>query len=249
MSSERSVWERLREDGEIQLNSPIELMRFTLTYKGDLKAQSKGNCRVDLKHAIRESLHKQLAELWQERPPLKRALAWYARFGAARLPPDSLVPLHAIPNDLQRAIAHLERTSRDQKQGILVEFQRNGFAFVPLATKAFDLVCELDILFLRAEPPGTLFTNIAGDLDNRLKTLLDALCVPKPEQLPSAWEPSETQKPFLCLLEDDKLVTAIRVESERLLDEPEESSRVELIVRVTMKTRRVTAVTLEIEGD
>lgn len=242
----------------------MELMRFTLIYDGPLKAQSKGDCRTDAKHAIREAFHKQLVELWNERVPLRRALDYYKRFGPFTpraqkssvlfeqvKPPSSSFPRAMQPAgaELDRAIAQMDAQATAQKRGILVAFDRKGFQFVPLVTGHFDLVCELDILFLRAEPPGTLFTNTRGDLDNRLKTLFDALCVPKPEQLPQTWEPSDHQRPFFCLLEDDKLVTAIRVESERLLDEPQESSRVKLVIRATMKTRRVSLVTLDIEGD
>src|SRR5438552_1588649 len=80
----RSLWERLQEDGEIRLNSPIELMRFTLVYEGDLKVQTKGDCRKELKHDIRAAFHKQLAELWNERIPLRRALAYYRKW--SRIP-------------------------------------------------------------------------------------------------------------------------------------------------------------------
>lgn len=56
-----------------------------------------------------------------------------------------------------------------------------------------------------------------GDIDNRLKTLLDALSVPKDGQVPSGevWEPGED--PFHCLLEDDNLVTGLSISVDRLL--------------------------------
>ncbi|HOA94424.1 MAG TPA: hypothetical protein PKJ79_11745, partial [Quisquiliibacterium sp.] len=57
-----------------------------------------------------------------------------------------------------------------------------------------------------------------GDIDNRLKTLLDGLRMPR-----GANEGRQTlldtpdPVPFFCLLEDDSLVTKVTVESEQLL--------------------------------
>ena len=48
------------------------------------------------------------------------------------------------------------------------------FNFVPLASERIHLVAELDIILLRPEAPGSIITQ-GGDIDNRLKTLLDAL--------------------------------------------------------------------------
>ena len=45
-----------------------------------------------------------------------------------------------------------------------------AFAFAPLVTETLCLTAELDVFFLRPEPPGALITQ-GGDIDNRLKTL------------------------------------------------------------------------------
>ena len=208
------------------LNSPVPVMRFTLVYDGPLPASGDGNSRKNEKHAIRTQFHEQLRELWRERPSLRGYLAHY------RAHPDQPISLEAAPQ-ADGAIANLHVD--DIKCGILVPFPRDAFTFVPLATKKFDLVCDLDILFLRAEPPGSLFINNAGDLDNRLKLLFDALRVPKADELPTIAQPSPDQHPFFCLLQDDSQISGVRLESERLLDEPEKGSRVQLVVRVTMK--------------
>jgi hypothetical protein len=57
----------------------------------------------------------------------------------------------------------------------------------------------LDILFLRAEKPGSIFkVNSAGDLDNRLGVLFDALQLPKQlNQLPVDATPDAGERPFL----------------------------------------------------
>jgi hypothetical protein len=53
-----------------------------------------------------------------------------------------------------------------------------------------------------------------GDLDNRLKTLLDALSVPNQDQV----IPDPTiDDPIHCLLEDDSLVSGLEIETRRLL--------------------------------
>ena len=48
------------------------------------------------------------------------------------------------------------------------------FKFVPLVCQAFHLVTSIHITLLRPEPPGSIVTQ-GGDIDNRLKTLLDSL--------------------------------------------------------------------------
>ena len=56
-------------------------------------------------------------------------------------------------------------------------------------------------------------TNKAGDLDNRLKVLFDALRIPRGRVaiFPGGDSPKTTEMPLCCLLEND-LITAIRKE-------------------------------------
>ena len=56
-----------------------------------------------------------------------------------------------------------------------------------------------------------------GDIDNRIKTLLDALSIPQANQIPNRDVPREDEDPFHCLLEDDNLITGIRITTDRLL--------------------------------
>lgn len=279
-----SLYERLRDDGEIRLNGPVDLMRFTLIYDGPLPAQNGRDGRTDVKHRMREAFHSQLAELWSERRYLKEPLEQWRKWPALR---EQWLQLGAAPDMSHRAITkavktdiddamrsarsrarsvgpyesppvqqvrirtdNLERLEASERFGVVVPFDRGPFTFFPLATKRWDLVCDLEILFLRAEKPGALFPNTRGDLDNRLKVLFDALTMPEhAEQLPKGVAPEATQDPFFCLLEDDKLITSFRVNSERLLDVPPGGNHVKLVIGVTVKTRRVNLVTLELEGD
>jgi hypothetical protein len=114
------------------------------------------------------------------------------------------------------------------------------FTFVPLITEEMNIVAALSILLLRPEPPGHLLTR-GGDVDNRLKTLFDALSMPRhPEALPKTATPSECQTPFFCLLEDDNLVTSVSVRTEQLLEPVSDKTVVDLFIEVTTIRSRST---------
>ena len=105
-----------------------------------------------------------------------------------------------------------------------------GITFAPLVTEALSGIAELEIVMLRPGAAGQLLSK-GGDIDNRLKTLFDALSVPPHEnQVPSTMQPGP--HPFFCLLEDDRLVTAVAVRAEQLL-EPAPDGHVDLTVTVT----------------
>jgi hypothetical protein len=101
------------------------------------------------------------------------------------------------------------------------------------------LLCSLEILFLRRDYPGGVIS--AGDLDNRIKTLIDALRMPKgASELVGNEQPAEGETPFFCLLEDDKMVTALSVETDNLLDFSHDRSdrdrrQVKLIITVELR--------------
>ena len=96
----------------------------------------------------------------------------------------------------------------------------NGFTFLPLARKGLFLRCSLDVLFLRREKPGRVF--MRGDIDNRLKTLFDALRMPFPAQEIGQETPGQDENPFYVLLEEDDMVADVSVTTDRLLDFPSE---------------------------
>lgn len=113
-------------------------------------------------------------------------------------------------------------------------FPVGSFNFIPVVSERIHLIGHLDILFLRRERPGAVVTS-GGDLDNRLKTLLDALRIPKNrDELPRGDQPKNGEVPFFCLLEDDSLITRINVTTDRLLD-PGERSHVFLVLHVVIQ--------------
>lgn len=108
----------------------------------------------------------------------------------------------------------------------------SGFTFVPLITAEMNGIAELQITILRPEPPGNLITQ-GGDIDNRLKTLFDALTMPRlANALPSVATPGPDQDPFFCLLEDDNLITALSVRTEQLLEPIIEPTHIDVLISV-----------------
>ena len=96
-------------------------------------------------------------------------------------------------------------------------FSRNGYRFVPIATRNLGLLVSLDILFLRGDPPGAIVH--AGDIDNRIKTLVDALKMPREAgELGPFTTPEEDEDPFFVLMEDDSLISRLAVETDTLLE-------------------------------
>ena len=129
------------------------------------------------------------------------------------------------------------------KPSVIVE--KGGLLFAPLVTQRLDLYAELSVLLFRQQPRGTLITD-GGDIDNRLKTLLDGLRVPHGSmegrtELP----PQPDPQPFFCLLEDDSLVTKVSVESEQLL-RPAAADEVVAIISVHVKKTVLTPANLSL---
>jgi len=106
------------------------------------------------------------------------------------------------------------------------------FNFLPLISEKLALTAEIDIIMLRPGTPGKIITE-GGDIDNRLKTLFDSLRIPDNiTALPSMDSPTEGEKPFCCLLEDDNLITKVSVITDRLLLPSKSSAHVEMFIHV-----------------
>lgn len=171
----------------------------------------KSNGSPHDKHQIRAAMHWQLKQLWNY-PPLN---------GQIDLKQELLESWNIKPTPV---------VSKEHKQ----------FQFAPVFRKEQSVLVELEILLLRAEPPGSVIVS-RGDLDNRLKTLFDALRVPSNgSELPSEAAPAEGQTPFLCLLEDDAQIVKINVETDVLLEPVTSQMEVQLFVRVRTRLSKVT---------
>ncbi len=111
--------------------------------------------------------------------------------------------------------------------------------FAPIVSSSLFLVARLEIILLRPEAPGAIITR-GGDIDNRLKTLFDALRMPlHPHEIPRNYKPSEDEDPLFCLLEDDNLITGLSVSTDRLLLPGAKRNDVKMLVRVATKVTRL----------
>lgn len=203
-------------------------MRFRLTYEGPLRAtqgeprngQVEPRRRAAHKHAIRKHFHKQLKELWNTDKFLKETT----------LPSEPGTPSWADQAPMFEVVANM--------------YCENGYRFVPLVREGLHLLCAIDVLFLRRDIPGSVIE--AGDVDNRLKTLIDALRKPRiASELVENEIPASDEDPFYCLLEDDKYVTKLSVETDTLLDPPnDDGSHVRLVITVDIRPYYITMLNL-----
>ena len=79
---------------------------------------------------------------------------------------------------------------------------------------------------------------------NRLKTIFDALCVPRgANQLGPFKTPDADEDPFFCLLEDDSLITKASVETDTLLaiNSASNPNDAKLVITVRLRPSRVNA--------
>ena len=177
-------------------------MEFRLTYAGPLystanDSETKAVKRSDHKHDLRMAFQPQLKRLWEVTPFLKR--------GHSAGPMDAEIGewvdgkvLHHTPQELAK------------------RFNMFTWNFVPLVTSGMDLMCAIDVLFLRPGVPGGVLHQ--GDIDGRLKTLVDALSIPDANQGYQDRKWSSGSNPLYVLLEDDRLVTKVSVETDQMLE-------------------------------
>jgi hypothetical protein len=204
-------------------NSLEDAVQFRLTYEGLLFASRTEDkpARASHKQDIRRVFHRQLKELWIQTPHL----------AAAPNPDTGFLP--QLP-DLHFGEVFPKGYSR--ARDLADRFKCGAYNLVPLVTKDLSLICGLDILLLRPGNPGE--TVKRGDVDNRVKTLVDALRIPGPDiKELGGQSPQDGENPFYCLLEDDALINHLAIETDRLLQPiegiPHESSaRAIITVRV-----------------
>jgi hypothetical protein len=157
---------------------------------------ASGSTRAREKQEIRKSFHRQLASLWDTHPFLVNFMKQDEEG-----PPDR--PKHNLAN----------------------HYVRCGYRFLPLVSQWFGVSCALDILFLRRDGPGSLIKS-GGDIDNRLKVLFDGLRMPQTSDEVCGDTPGPGEDPFYCLLEDDKLISKVQVETNWLLTPPAEGEHI-----------------------
>ena len=99
----------------------------------------------------------------------------------------------------------------------------------PLSRALTRPLVSLDILLLRPGALGNILSG-GGDIDNRLKTLFDALQTPTPDQLRDLPGPGAGFSDVYCLMSDDKQIRSVSVRTQQLLDVPQDSREVVLVI-------------------
>lgn len=196
-------------------NEPDErepLMRFRLTYEGELVSTQDDDSKGREDNRRKQKHH---LRQWFH-PQLKHLWATHPMLKAKNAPRDGQT--------------YIDRTAKD--------YDVYGYNYVPLMRKGDHAICHIETLFLRRQMPGGLIRG--GDLDNRMKTLYDALRMPNnPAEMKDVLGPTNDEKPFFVLLEEDNLITHTAIETDILIDLPKdnsdaEMSRARLVMTVTI---------------
>lgn len=184
---------------EVGSDEPIEsenLMEFRLLYQGELLAASRNDTRAKHKHELRRSFHLQLRRLWSLNANLRE---------------------YVLRKSLK---SHPEGRTNEERfelgiRAIGKEWSRAGYDLVPLVLPEFALRCSLDILLLRPEDDKFIFER--GDIDGQIKTLFDALRIPDHSSETGGALPDADEKPLFCLLQNDKLISEVKVTADQML--------------------------------
>ena len=209
-----------------------DAMEFRLTYDGPLLAtqgephnqQADPKKRAENKHALRQRFHAQLRRFWEITP--------YLEVGQAKPKASEEISLESLAG---------ANFFSQNAEALATTHALYGHNFVPLVTEELCLSCSIDILLLRPDRPGGVVW--AGDIDNRIKTLLDALRIPVPGERYVDRTLNESEKPFFCLLEDDKLITRLAVETDQLLEfngGNKNMNEVRLVITVRLRPQHAT---------
>lgn len=207
-------------------------MRFVLVYAGPLSA-SGNKSKPQEASEIREKISPQLQTLWDTH----HALQVLKEQGFVRdLSIRDVVPYDAPGGGRYMSPRELFVNYEGKMIDLCAPITVHDVQYKPLVRKSLYLTCELDILFLRQQDPGELVSQ-GGDIDNRIKTLLDAL------RMPSVDEQSKkppTSKFLHCLMESDTLVSRLNVDTDRLLfPKTAYPNEVHLIITVSLNLLRV----------
>ncbi len=187
-------------------------MEFRLTYEGPLRPSNKGR-----KKGTQEQMKAHKHEI---RQALHKQLAqlWYDHPNLMDWTED----------------ANINGRSMSERLGD--DYALFGFRWSPLVVEKMFVLCAIDILMLRRDAPGNLIQS--SDIDNRLKTLFDALKRPRNRQeLPDSAVAATDQNPFFILLEDDGLISKVSVETDRLLEPPPSHGAEQHYVKLVMHVR------------
>lgn len=187
----------MRVAADAAWNVRVGVVTIILKYSGEIPSEQQGNDKqIAAKQDIRRVFSSQLRKHWRQQAPL-------AQWLANGLP----IATHA-----QNQPCSVEGNSPFFRVNIC------GFSAIPLVSYINRLSCELEMSFLGE---GRSLVKRAGDLDNRVKVVFDALRIPHNNgEVPGSMF-GKGQELF-CLLEDDSLITKFCVEAQESLGSPVE---------------------------
>jgi hypothetical protein len=183
-------------------------MKIRLVYEGDLFSNQTGSnhrpSRLTIdqhKQKIRREIHHQLKRAFTELPALKSfsycpGCKTNHNFGMGD---DNTHKTEDLQQCISREIGDRAKVGK--------------FYFCPLVNDKLGLECSLDILIMRHGTRRGVYE--AGDLDNRVKTLIDGLTMPNLSQVQDD-EPNNDEEPFFTLMSDDNIISGLRVEADLL---------------------------------
>jgi hypothetical protein len=153
-------------------------VKFTLTYDGPLPP-SANKPKSQEKWDIRKSFAPQLEDLWSSHPALIHIEKNERYFFTGNMGSSLHQRHHSDPGPLVMSEQNKARADDGEPNvmDLCRPIEKHGAWFRPLMRDSFALHCGLKILFLRKEPPGKVYQG--GDIDGRMKTLLDSLAMPQ----------------------------------------------------------------------
>jgi hypothetical protein len=179
-------------------------MRFSLKYEGPLKSSNSRKTHVADKNRLR----------WYFSDQLERLIE---RGNFSRLP----------LNETYRAVKKRDLIG-PVEGGIKLNLKNvsgsslSNIWYFSAIDRSFDVACSLNVRMDRRERPGHLFETSGentGDLDNRFKTLFDALRMPHSEDEARPNEDDPAKSYCVCLFEDDSMVSNLTVSTHPSLEE------------------------------
>jgi hypothetical protein len=207
-------------------------MQFHLVYSGSLRASANNKKPRDVA-AVRDHFHPQLVRLWETH----NALKVLAQEGARAVGGD--VSMLTFDENGPRKLSPREICKQGHPGYVdcIPPLTVGDATYLPLVRESLHLSCELDILFLRQQDPGALVTQ-GGDIDGRIKLLLDALRMPSKGEQDVA--PPLRHETVFCLMQEDHLVSRLNVDTDRLLfPSTDKEDEAHLVIKVSLNVLRV----------
>ncbi len=200
----------------VDTGDPIEeknLLEFRLLYQGELMPSGNKRRPVE-KHSIRRVFHPQLRRLWSVKPNLRTWIfQWFSK-----APQEAIEALAGKYTDAEEIVQARIRLGLETMGKY---YAKAGYQLVPLVIPEFALQCSIDILLLR--PGDRVVLGEQGDLDGQVRTIVDALRMPdNPGETGNA-VPTDDECPLFCLLQNDRLISEIKVTADELLQLPEQA--------------------------